>query len=58
MSIGIATDTDGIHSAATLARLADEAMYAAKRGGRARWAAQPARIGHLSRANSLGNFRK
>jgi diguanylate cyclase (GGDEF)-like protein/PAS domain S-box-containing protein len=41
VSIGIATDTDGIHSAATMARLADEAMYAAKRGGRARWAVSP-----------------
>ena len=41
VSIGIATATDGAHSAATLARLADEAMYAAKRGGRARWALSP-----------------
>ena len=41
VSIGIATDTDGIHSATTMARLADEAMYAAKRGGRARWAVSP-----------------
>ena len=41
MSIGIATDPDGAHSAATLARLADEAMYVAKRDGRARWAMSP-----------------
>ena len=41
VSIGIATDTDGVYSAATMARLADEAMYAAKRGGRARWALSP-----------------
>jgi diguanylate cyclase (GGDEF)-like protein/PAS domain S-box-containing protein len=41
VSIGIATATDGVHSAATMARLADEAMYAAKRGGRARWAVSP-----------------
>jgi diguanylate cyclase (GGDEF)-like protein len=41
VSIGIATGTDGVHSAATMARLADEAMYAAKRAGRARWALSP-----------------
>jgi diguanylate cyclase (GGDEF)-like protein/PAS domain S-box-containing protein len=41
VSIGIATASDGEHSAATLCRLADEAMYAAKRGGRARWALSP-----------------
>lgn len=42
VSIGIATSTNGTHSAATLARLADEAMYTAKREGRARWALSPA----------------
>ena len=42
VSIGIAISTDGAHSAATLARLADEAMYTAKRDGRARWALSPA----------------
>jgi diguanylate cyclase (GGDEF)-like protein/PAS domain S-box-containing protein len=42
VSIGIATSTNGTHSAATLARLADEAMYTAKRDGRARWALNPA----------------
>jgi diguanylate cyclase (GGDEF)-like protein/PAS domain S-box-containing protein len=41
VSIGIATSTNGAHSAAALARLADEAMYCAKRGGRARWALSP-----------------
>jgi diguanylate cyclase (GGDEF)-like protein/PAS domain S-box-containing protein len=41
VSIGIATSTDGIHPAVTLARLADEAMYTAKRTGRARWALSP-----------------
>jgi diguanylate cyclase (GGDEF)-like protein/PAS domain S-box-containing protein len=40
-SIGIATSTDGAHSATALARLADEAMYSAKRAGRARWALIP-----------------
>jgi diguanylate cyclase (GGDEF)-like protein len=38
VSIGIATSTNGAHSAAELAHLADGAMYAAKRDGRARWA--------------------
>jgi diguanylate cyclase (GGDEF)-like protein/PAS domain S-box-containing protein len=42
VSIGIATSTNGTHSAATLARLADEAMYTAKHDGRARWALSPA----------------
>ena len=42
VSIGIATSTNGTHSATTLARLADEAMYTAKRDGRARWALSPA----------------
>ena len=41
VSIGIATSTDGAHAAAVLARLADEAMYTAKRTGRARWALSP-----------------
>ncbi len=41
VSIGIATSTDGAHPATTLARLADEAMYSAKRTGRARWALSP-----------------
>ena len=41
VSIGIATSTDGAHSATVLARRADEAMYAAKRGGRARWCLAP-----------------
>jgi diguanylate cyclase (GGDEF)-like protein len=40
-SIGIATSTDGALSAADLARVADEAMYSAKRDGRARWALIP-----------------
>jgi diguanylate cyclase (GGDEF)-like protein/PAS domain S-box-containing protein len=43
VSIGIATSTNGTHSSATLARLADEAMYSAKRSGRARWAVSPER---------------
>jgi diguanylate cyclase (GGDEF)-like protein/PAS domain S-box-containing protein len=42
VSIGIATSTDGAHSAPELARLADEAMYTAKRNGRAQWAVSPA----------------
>jgi diguanylate cyclase (GGDEF)-like protein/PAS domain S-box-containing protein len=42
VSIGIATSIDGALSAPTLARLADEAMYSAKRDGRARWALSPA----------------
>ena len=41
VSIGIATSANGAHSAVTLSRLADEAMYAAKRDGRARWALSP-----------------
>ena len=41
VSIGIATSTAGAHSAAALARLADDAMYSAKRSGRARWAVSP-----------------
>ncbi len=42
VSIGIATSTDGMYSAGALARMADEAMYSAKRNGRARWALSPA----------------
>ena len=55
VSIGIATGTNGTHSASVLARLADEAMYEAKRAGRARWALSPLAS---TTATAPGNFRK